>query len=95
VRARTRFLAATLELVTPGLGMMYAGNFWLGALVLVSTLFTTILIIGVAITNAGVVRVADVINFLGWLLLAHVLWLITRMFWVWNMFAPRPALPTV
>jgi hypothetical protein len=47
------------------------------------------------VANADVVRLADVINFLGWLLLAHVLWLITRMFWVWNMFAPRPSLPTV
>jgi hypothetical protein len=84
----------TLELVTPGLGMMYIGDFWLGALVLVATLFATFLLIGVAISTAQVVHLADVLNFLGWLLLAHLLWLITRMFWVWNMVVPRSSFPT-
>ena len=79
--------------------MMYAGNFWLGALVLVATLFATFLLIGVAMANAQVVHLADALNFLGWLLLAHLLWLITRIFWVWhmdvNMDAPRSSHPTV
>jgi hypothetical protein len=91
---RSRFLAAILELVTPGLGMMYVGNFWLGALVLVATLFATFLLIGVAMANAQVVHLADAVNFLGWLLLAHILWLVTRMFWVWNMVEPRSSLST-
>jgi hypothetical protein len=74
--------------------MMYIGDFWLGALVLVATLFATFLLIGVAISTAQVVHLADVLNFLGWLLLAHLLWLITRMFWVWNMVVPRSSFPT-
>jgi hypothetical protein len=84
----------TLELVTPGLGMMYIDNFWLGALVLVATLFATFLLIGVAISTAQVVHLADALNFLGWLLLAHLLWLVTRMLWVWNMVVLRSSFPT-
>jgi hypothetical protein len=91
MRARGRLLAALLELVTPGLGMMFLGSFWLSALVLVSTLFITILLCGVAMVNAVVVRLDDVLNFLGWLLLAHMLWLVTRVLWVWKMTERQPA----
>jgi hypothetical protein len=80
-----------LELITPGLGMMYLGSFWLGALVLVSTLFVTLLLCGVAVANAEVARLADVLNFLGWLLLAHILWLVTRVLWVWKRAERQPA----
>jgi len=75
--------------------MMYLGAFWLGALTLVSALFVTILLIGVAMTNAGVVRFADAVNFLGWLLLAQLLWLLTRMLWVWKLTARQSALSVV
>jgi hypothetical protein len=78
-------VAAALEWVTPGLGMMYIGRFWLGALVLVGTLFATILIIGVAIANATEVRLADALNFLSWILIAHILWLLTRTMWTWQL----------
>jgi Na+/melibiose symporter-like transporter len=91
MRTRGRFLAALLELVAPGLGMMFLCSFWLGALVLVSTLFITILLCGVAVANAVVVRLADVLNFLGSLLLAHMLWLVTRVLWVWKMTERQPA----
>jgi len=95
VRARSRLVAAALEWITPGLGMMYIGNFWLGALVLVGTLFTTVMLIGVALANATQVSLADAVNFLGWLLLLHSFWLLTRTLWAWKLAAGLPWLSKV
>ncbi len=82
---KSRFLAATLEWIFPGFGVMYAGRFWTGALVLLSTFLATGVAFSVALSNSSNAQLEDVVNFVVWLFVAHLIWLVFRMIWAWRL----------
>jgi zinc-ribbon domain len=85
VRPKSRFLAAALEWAFPGLGVMYVGRFWTGALVLLGTFIATGVAVSRAMASSPNAQFEDVLTFLAWLLLAHLVWLLLRMIWAWRL----------
>jgi hypothetical protein len=84
VRAKSRFLAALLEWIFPGFGLMYAGSPWKGALVLFGTFIATGAALLYAIGSAPTMHFEDAVNFFVWLFLAHLVWLCMRVIWAWR-----------
>jgi len=82
---KSRLLAAALEWLFPGFGVMYVDGFWKGALVLLGTFIATGVAVSVAMSNANGAQVEDVVDFFLWLFLAHVAWLLIRMVWAWRL----------
>jgi hypothetical protein len=78
-------LAASLEWIVPGFGVMYAGGFWKGALVFISTFIATGVAVSVAMNNANSAQLEDVVDFFVWLFLAHLVWLFIRVIWAWRL----------
>ena len=85
VYPKSRLLAAALEWLFPGFGVMYASGFWKGAFVLLSTFIATGVAVGVAMNNANGAQVEDVVDFFLWLFLAHLVWLLIRMIYAWRL----------
>jgi hypothetical protein len=85
VYPKSRFLALTLEWIFPGFGVMYAGRFWTGALVLLSTFLATGVAFSVALSNSSNAQFDDVVDFVVWLFVAHLIWLVFRMIWAWRL----------
>jgi hypothetical protein len=85
VYPKSRLLAAALEWLFPGFGLMYASGFWKGALVLLGTFIATGVAVSVAMNNANGAQVEDVVDFFLWLFLAHLVWLLIRMIWAWSL----------
>jgi hypothetical protein len=82
---KSRLLAAILEWLFPGIGLMYADGFWKGALVLLGTFIATGAALNAALSNAGGAQPEDVLNFIVWLFLAHLVWLLVRVIWAWRL----------
>jgi zinc-ribbon domain len=82
---KSRLLAAALEWLFPGFGVMYAESFWKGALVLLSTFLATGVAVSVAMSNANGAQLEDAVNFIVWLFVAHLVWLFVRMIWAWRL----------
>ena len=82
---KSRLLAAVLEWLFPGFGVMYADGFWKGALVLLGTFIATGVAVSVAMNNANGAQVEDIVDFFIWLFLAHLVWLLIRMIWAWRL----------
>jgi uncharacterized membrane protein len=78
-------MAAALEWLFPGFGVMYASGFWKGAFVLLGTFVVTGVTVSVAMNNAHGAQVEDVVDFFIWLFLAHLVWLLIRMIWAWRL----------
>jgi hypothetical protein len=85
VYPKSRLLAAALEWLFPGFGVMYSGGFWKGALVLLGTFIATGVAVSVAMSNATGAQVEDIVDFFLWLFLAHLVWLLFRMIWAWRL----------
>jgi hypothetical protein len=64
---------------------MYADRFWKGALVLLGTFIATGAVLNVALSNAGGAQPEDVLDFIVWLFLAHLVWLLVRVIWAWRL----------
>jgi zinc ribbon protein len=82
---KSRLLAAALEWLFPGVGVMYADAFWKGALILLSTFIATGVAVSVAMSNANGAQLEDVVDFVVWLFVAHLIWLFLRMIWAWRL----------
>jgi hypothetical protein len=82
---KSRLLAAALEWLFPGFGVMYVDGFWKGALVLLGTFIATGVAVSVAMNNANGAQVEDIVDFFIWLFLAHLVWLLIRMIWAWRL----------
>jgi hypothetical protein len=87
IYAKSRLLAAALEWLFPGFGVMYADRFWKGALVLLGTFIATGAAVVIAMEGAPNPQFEDVLGFLSWLILAHFVWLLVRMIWAWRLAA--------